>query len=192
MPNLERKCAASQKCQVAFLIAITILIKANHHKRNAGRCLHFKLSLYIPIFMVKIPLNILTRLTSSLWSFIFNQNLKYLERWMQDRWSTLRRSKFIDYHVKEGLEAISPLLWMTNNLHIKRSIHWGIFDRSYWLSDSQRRREEGVWKQKGSLMAPFSYLFCMFSSVFPLSNFSCHYKEKWNRFFSAKNISTAY
>lgn len=33
---------------------------------------------------------------------------------MRDTRSTQRRSKSIDYHVKEGLEAISPLLWMTN------------------------------------------------------------------------------
>jgi hypothetical protein len=42
---------------------------------------------------------------------------------MQDTGSISRRWKFIDYHVKEGLEAISLLLWVTNNLHIKCSIH---------------------------------------------------------------------
>lgn len=64
--------------------------------------------------MLKIPLIFFIGLTSSFWCFIFNQNLKHLGRWMQDTWSTPRRSKSIDYHVKEGLEAISPLLWMTN------------------------------------------------------------------------------
>lgn len=44
----------------------------------------------------------------------------------------------IDCHVKGGLQAISPLCGWQINLHIKCSIHWGVFDGSHWLNDSQR------------------------------------------------------
>lgn len=39
---------------------------------------------------------------------------------------------------ERSLQAISPLCGWQINLHIKGSIHRGVFDRSHWLNDSQR------------------------------------------------------
>lgn len=60
-----------------------------------------------------------------------------------------RRSEPRNCHVKGGLQAISPLCGWQINLHIKCSIHWGVFDGPHWLNDSQRMGR-GASENKGA------------------------------------------